>query len=704
MRPLLLFLFCSGLLSAQTSVAPPGPLLAASQDLAQRILAFQNPVLDPARQVEKVHIALDHCNLVLSKGRVSVVRIGGQPAGLFFVGEGAIQYLSQDPVEIPAQRFNLAQRSRLKPRATEDGTMLEDRLQQAFLLFGGFPLPAIEGPAAADLNEPFQAHQATFARHRGLPAAHAFLAREFNTPGRKLLVAELSGALEKYLYKYDMALEQVESLALLQTEHGPDGPYLLSVPLSEQTLHWNRKEPLLPAFSITAVDLDIQASKGTFAKIQADELLLPHRPNQRVFLLDQQSFLHRRHLAGASRQNLRVVSVRDEQGQPLPFDHRDHSLMVCLPRAAEAGKPLKLRFELEGDFLVSHRGDQYWELGVFPWFPQTGLAGMAYTVNCRIALEKPYVPLAPGIVLKRESTRTHNLLEVRIDRPVCFFSIAGGKYEIREHKDPTTGVTVQVCGYSGLSVHAERLAKTAHGMIRFYSALLGPLPFDNLLLIERRELGHGQAPPGMVFITKEAFNPKEDEESSWFAWAWINQGLAHEIAHQYWGHLVKMNSSEDQWITEAFSEYSSGLAMKQTRSGKDRYERIRRRWEDDAKAAKHAAPISHANWLRPKRDAVVEHRYRQQLIYSKGALLLEALHGELGDDLFHAFLRNYLQAFAWKPSCTQDIPDLLKQMTQKDWNPWFDRYYWGLEVPPAPGVALTQAGSSFTGVKPKEFP
>jgi hypothetical protein len=87
-----------------------------------------------------------------------------------------------------------------------------------------------------------------------------------------------------------------------------------------------------------------------------------------------------------------------------------------------------------------------------------------------------------------------------------------------------------------------------------YEGFLGPFPFRELNIIEIPDYGWGQAPPGTLFITQEAFNPIMDEANQLFSGG-VNQRFAHEIAHQYWGTVVKSPSREEQWLEEAFAEY-----------------------------------------------------------------------------------------------------------------------------------------------------
>jgi aminopeptidase N len=61
--------------------------------------------------------------------------------------------------------------------------------------------------------------------------------------------------------------------------------------------------------------------------------------------------------------------------------------------------------------------------------------------------------------------------------------------------------------------------------------------------------------------------------------------------------------------------------------------------------------------------------------------VLAALHKELGDETFLTFLKSYQKSVAWKFGSTKTLAALLQFMTKKDYMPFFDKYYWGTEMP-----------------------
>ena len=98
-----------------------------------------------------------------------------------------------------------------------------------------------------------------------------------------------------------------------------------------------------------------------------------------------------------------------------------------------------------------------------------------------------------------------------------------------------------------------------------------------------------------------------------------------------------------------------------------------------------------ASTLRPISRATAKEDFYawRALLYSKGPLVLHALRGELvkemgaqkGDAAFLTFMRGYAKNFAYKTGETRHLVGILNQLTGKDWQPWFEKYVYGTEMP-----------------------
>ena len=292
---------------------------------------------------------------------------------------------------------------------------------------------------------------------------------------------------------------------------------------------------------------------------------------------------------------------------------------------------MKLRFEIDGDFLIRPRGDSYWELGIWPWFPQPALAGQAYTWHAVVRVPKPFVPFAPGTTVRREEEGGLNVLETRLDKPVQFAVILAGDYDMEE--EVRDGVTIRVATYALDNPRGRKqLTKVAAEIIAYYREFLGPFPFPEFNILEINDYGFGQAPPATMFITKEAFDPLVGDMSRFEAQQ-IAKMFAHEIAHQYWGIVVRIPSAQEQWLAESFSEYCAFLFLRDRRSPAVA-RGLEKRWRRGADFAGDAAPIPLANRVWVSRDAIRRAEIRSGLLYDKGPILLGALHRQMGDEAF----------------------------------------------------------------------
>jgi aminopeptidase N len=163
----------------------------------------------------------------------------------------------------------------------------------------------------------------------------------------------------------------------------------------------------------------------------------------------------------------------------------------------------------------------------------------------------------------------------------------------------------------------------------------------------------------------------------------INHRFAHEIAHSYFGYVVTGASSSEQWIDEAFSESLSAYAieiLKDKREAKS----FLSMWKANAKQSSKAAPIFYANDLAWKVQRYVDETQsidRSLLLYHKGAHLLATMRTELGDDPYFTVLKSFLRNFEKKRRHDRRLHLADKLRHQKDWKPFFEKYYYGTEMP-----------------------
>jgi hypothetical protein len=543
----------------------------------------------------------------------------------------------------------------------------------------GRDLPALAGDAGPALDQAFAAHRDTFSREKEEDAAFLFIKQKIDAPTTPVVHAQFKGGTETAAYTYDPLITRSEKLySLHKTRETSIREYqqaLWPVVLSEQLVGQTRRQFIEPAYLLFDLTYTLVASEKNDATLNVVETIVPRTRPQRVFLFNQFDMVYDNN---RNARHYNVRSVTDESGKELSYVHRNDRLLIGLPQAAPENTPFKLKFDIAGDFLIRPSGDSYWELGTAPWFPQPELNGQYYTIHSTVKVKKPYVAFAPGQTVSRREEGDYNVIENKIDKPVQFAVVLAGRYFYEE--ETQNGLTIRVASYAGKNSRAmKQLTNLAFKIIEFYEPFLGPFPFNEFNIIEINQFGYGQAPPATMFITKEAFNPVGADINEIFSQG-INHRFAHEIAHQYWGHVVKMGSAEEQWVTESFAEYSSSFVVKQLK-GKNQYKAMENTWKANANDATKASSIAMANRLRDYSDNRTAFIDRTHLVYDKGAYVLAMLHKEIGDDMFLSFLRNFQARYAWKYATTQDMVTLLQQLTKKDFTTFFEQNFWGTGMP-----------------------
>lgn len=634
-----------------------------------------------ASEVAELELAAGRFACRLVSGRAAPVRAGEEVVGVFFEGEGTMEYVSTDPVEAPLVLFDVRKGSSLKAEKTARGVVIRDRFHRLLWLARGVPLPALAGRPAPPLSDSFRKQRAKFTRAHGAPLSHDFALQALNAPAAPLVWAELDGGREDLVYELDRVDHPSEALLLLHPSESRDPElrkFLWPVALSHQPVDRDGREPAPPRFLLTAVDLDLEASAGNDAKLTVEETFLPVGTPLNALRLDLTDVWYASAGSNLSTRAERVAAVTDARGRGLAFDHRGDEIVVQLADAAPPAEPVKLRFEIEGDFLIRPGGDNYWELGVSSWFPQPYLGEQGYTFHAVVRVPEPFVPFASGKTVRRTTEARRNVLETRVDRPIQYAVILAGKYEMRE--ETRDGVAIRVATYALENERSmKQLASVAADVIAFYRGFLGPFPFDEFDIIEINDYGFGQAPPGVLFITKEAFDPLLGDMSRISSRS-VARTFAHEIAHQYWGIAVRIPGYAEQWLAESFAEYCAGLFLK-GRLGPAVYDSLASQWRRAASYAADTAPIPMASRVYVENDAVRRSEIRRGLLYGKGPLVLEALQREIGAESFLDALRAYQETHAWKFGSTRGFASLLGERTRRDWMPFFDGYYWGLDMP-----------------------
>ncbi len=681
-------------------------LLALAVPLRSATLAERAAALDaPARGAAialVAPLAVGHGEIVPAAGaRVYPLIAAGAVCGLLVDGPARLRYRVDDRISVPVAERNLRRASSLEVERSKTELEVSEELSGAVVWGWGMMAEGQEAaavaiapgssgkkvPAAAGDGLPRWAVEVLADRHFA-PPSHDLVAEHANG-GAGVRYAMLHGAHADLLLEVDPAAGE-ENLYLLRrarevgsTFHEGVGP----VTLASQPIGRSWWVHLPSSMLAEHETLRVENPGGDLLRLTSRARLRSRRPGVGLW----QAQLVDRLWDGRGRpRRVTVTSVRVD-GKPAEFLHQDDELLVAFARPLAAGATTEVEVAYEGDLAVRPAGDSYWVLGTWPWYPRQELGGELATMEIEVDVPEALTPFASGAQVSRTVEGGRRRLTTRLDVPLQFAVVAAGRYSIVE--ESRDGVTCRVATYALLNEQAARkLIAKFFSARRMLEGMLGePYPFHDVSIVELSDWGFGQAPPGVIFFTREFFTAPMDSRRRLF----FNNRDArflHEVAHGWWGHVVKMSSGEESWLSEGFADYTAALALWQLKGGEGggdyTFDEIVKDW---ARTANELAPG--ASLYLSQRLAFSDERNGDdffRLRYAKGPLVIHALRLELqrqkgsvaeGDRYFLAFLRAFLQRDRYGWGTTRDLVATLDELTGGPWQPWFDRYVYGTEIP-----------------------
>lgn len=236
--------------------------------------------------------------------------------------------------------------------------------------------------------------------------------------------------------------------------------------------------------------------------------------------------------------------------------------------------------------------------------------------------------------------------------PVKYLSFIVGKFAQRtENPGP---VPMEVSVSSEIMDSRPALVGEAADILDFYVRSYGPFPYDKLGLVLRPwpVLG-GHSPASFVVINDvpwigdPGFPPRQDTPVDLSAWD--EYFLAHEIAHQWWGHGVSFDSYKDQWLSEGLAQFAAASYLREKHGEADFAIILKKfaRWTEKKSAR---GPI-----LMGSRLSYFDFTAYQSIVYDKAALALFMLQDLLGPETFEAGLRRFFETHEYGTARTGEF-------------------------------------------------
>ena len=229
----------------------------------------------------------------------------------------------------------------------------------------------------------------------------------------------------------------------------------------------------------------------------------------------------------------------------------------------------------------------------------------------------------------------------------------------------------------------NRIGEEVQQSIKLYRSLFGECPVKTLY-VTQVPYPHGISFPGLIHLSWMTFQMSNSE-------GWNEVFRAHEVAHQWLGNSIGIDSYHDAWLSEGIAQYCGLLFMQLALKDNAKYFDMLTSWKNDILSdrkyllgsGQEAGPI----WLGNRTESASTAGDYDLLIYKKGGWVLHMLRNILIDlktmneDKFNGILKDFYTTYKGKSATTQDFQQIVEKHIGAPMDWFFNEWIYDTRTP-----------------------
>ena len=284
--------------------------------------------------------------------------------------------------------------------------------------------------------------------------------------------------------------------------------------------------------------------------------------------------------------------------------------------------------------------------GSATWFPVNDHPTDKSTYSYEITVPEGLTAVANGLLVGSETTGGRTTWTWDAPDPMAAYLATAtvGSFRIEQYTAANGTPIIDAIDVTRTPTQYANLARTSD-MLTFFESRFGPYPFVSYgAIVDNDSVGYAL----------------ETQTRSFFSSSASENTIAHELAHQWMGNHVSPGRWADIWLNEGWATYASWM------------------WRENRGTATTAAlftsvmnrAATSSTWNTVLADPGPLGLFGTA-VYDRGAALLHALRGKIGDAAFFSLAQEWVEQYGGGTATTADFIALSEEVSGQDLGAFF---------------------------------
>ncbi len=371
------------------------------------------------------------------------------------------------------------------------------------------------------------------------------------------------------------------------------------------------------------------------------------------------------------------------------FGSSETFLVVAEKPLAATGQH-EVRLQYLGSTIRRTPSGEYFVDDRSSWYPTEGpeQANFDLTFHCAAGLHL----VSTGELVEDKVDGAVRTIHRVTDLPVALAGFNLGDYSVRTEQHGRYLLEIDSPNVANAAALEDPdLAAKAEKILDEYGKRWMPLPRHSLS-ISPIAGSFGQGFPGLIYLSSVSYIKEENRAAALRnarSDAFFSELLLpHELAHQWWGNIVRQADYRSAWITEAMANDAALEHIERTNGAAARdeilesYRRDLEKRPDGQQTVESAGPVDFGQRLIDTHGLSTWH----VILYEKGSWILRMLRERLGDEGYRRMQNRLLDEFGGRPLSNEGLRQVAssfvpKQQPDPTLRDFFDTWVYGNGIP-----------------------